>query len=124
MNPYQRAIRRVEDNLTKEMNAIIEQFRETFSGLYVKFKAVQTLAGNSQLPSFNLHSQHCNLNPAIEKSKFQNHTLSLYFLVPRKFIDPFRQVFRDIESRWNIRMLLSGPWPPFNFVCHSPGKKG
>jgi hypothetical protein len=43
--------------------------------------------------------------------------LSLYFLVPKKSIDPFRRVFRHMRRRMETtKLLLSGPWPPYSFV--------
>jgi hypothetical protein len=45
--------------------------------------------------------------------------LSLYFLVPRQALDGFRQAFEYMRSHEPVRMLLSGPWPPYNFVLPS-----
>jgi hypothetical protein len=45
--------------------------------------------------------------------------LSLYFLVPRQALDGFREAFEHMRSRESIKMLLSGPWPPYNFVLPS-----
>jgi hypothetical protein len=42
--------------------------------------------------------------------------LSIYFLVPQDRIDSFRQAARQLLSRHSLKMLLSGPWPPYNFV--------
>jgi len=42
--------------------------------------------------------------------------LSIYFLVPRDNIDSFRHAARQLHSRQSSKLLLSGPWPPYNFV--------
>jgi len=42
--------------------------------------------------------------------------LSIYFLVPRGSVDSFRHAARQLFSRLSLKMLLSGPWPPYNFV--------
>lgn len=42
---------------------------------------------------------------------------SLYFLVRREQLESFRQAFRWIERAESARLLLSGPWPPYNFVA-------
>jgi hypothetical protein len=42
---------------------------------------------------------------------------SLYFLVKRGAVESFRQAFRRIERAEPARLLLSGPWPPYNFVA-------
>jgi hypothetical protein len=42
---------------------------------------------------------------------------SLYFLVKRGAVDPFRRAFQRIERAEAARILLSGPWPPYNFAA-------
>ena len=42
---------------------------------------------------------------------------SLYFLVKRGAVESFRRAFRRIERAEAARLLLSGPWPPYNFVA-------
>jgi hypothetical protein len=42
--------------------------------------------------------------------------VSLYFLVPRTRLPLFRQHFRQISAGESLRLMLSGPWPPYNFV--------
>jgi len=42
---------------------------------------------------------------------------SLYFLVKRGAVASFRRAFRRIERAEPARLLLSGPWPPYNFVA-------
>lgn len=46
--------------------------------------------------------------------------LSLYFLVPQTAVEPFRRAFRHLSRIEKARMLLSGPWPPYNFVSRGP----
>jgi hypothetical protein len=42
---------------------------------------------------------------------------SLYFLVKRGAVESFRRAFQRIERAEAARLLLSGPWPPYNFVA-------
>ena len=42
--------------------------------------------------------------------------LSLYFLVPRDSVECFRRAARHLHPRGSTKLLLSGPWPPYNFV--------
>lgn len=51
-----------------------------------------------------------------------SHLLSLYFLVSRDRLEAFREAFRDLQRRSPERMLLTGPWPPYNFV--DPSRQG
>lgn len=42
--------------------------------------------------------------------------LSLYFLVPEWQLERFRETFRAIEQGVEERILMSGPWPSYNFA--------
>ena len=42
---------------------------------------------------------------------------SIYFLVKRTAVESFRRKFREVEHAEPARLLLSGPWPPYNFVA-------
>lgn len=46
--------------------------------------------------------------------------LSLYFLVPRASIEAFRRAARHLHPKESVKLLLSGPWPPYNFVGSLP----
>ena len=41
---------------------------------------------------------------------------SLYFLVRRNDSDRFRSAFAGLQESLGERLLLTGPWPPYNFV--------
>ena len=97
-----------EDKIGKEIDTIIEHYRNAFSGLYVKFKSEYPSTGNLQFSIVNRQSQ----SPLV----------SLYFLVPRQSGERFRRVFRRICSGQSAKVLLSGPWPPYNFVTPCSGK--
>ncbi len=47
--------------------------------------------------------------------------LSLYFLVPRPAVAAFRRAFQPLNVAEPGGLLLSGPWPPYNFVTVGPG---
>jgi hypothetical protein len=75
----------------------MERYRTPFDGLFRKFKS------------------------EVSRSKGTNDSAdsvirSLYFLVPKESIPRFRQTFADLAAREDARLLLSGPWPPYNFV--------
>ena len=46
----------------------------------------------------------------------RSRLLSLYFLVPRASVESFRQAARQFHPKESVKLLLSGPWPPYNFV--------
>jgi len=84
-----------EDQMRAGGHAMIEQCREAFAGLFVK----------------------CNTDASLPRSSL----FSLYFLVPRGYVGSFREVFRQISPRQPAKLLLSGPWPPYNFVVTGTG---
>jgi len=42
--------------------------------------------------------------------------LSLYFLVLKSHVDHFQETFGKLTANGKTQSLLSGPWPPYNFV--------
>jgi hypothetical protein len=42
--------------------------------------------------------------------------LSLYFLTPKSAVENFRARVRELQLQQGVRLLVSGPWPPYNFV--------
>lgn len=46
---------------------------------------------------------------------------SIHFLVKRERVAAFEQRFRDLRSEPGTAMLISGPWPPYNFVARGRG---
>jgi hypothetical protein len=83
-----------QDRWTGEYRRAAARYLDRFAGLYVKAKM------ESPTPRLPL--------------------LSLYFLVPRGQLGAFRQAFRRGSRTESARLLLSGPWPPYNFVNHHP----
>jgi hypothetical protein len=83
-----------QDHWTREYSQAADRCRAQFAGLFVRCK---TEAPSPLLP-----------------------LLSLYFLVARPAVAPFRQAFRGLAEIEPARLLLSGPWPAFNFVTGGP----
>jgi hypothetical protein len=79
-----------QDRWTGEYRRINARCQQGLAGLFVRCK---TEAPSPRLP-----------------------VLSLYFLVERGAVAAFRQGFRRLVAREPARLLLSGPWPPYNFV--------
>ena len=46
----------------------------------------------------------------------RSRLLSLYFLVPRAAVESFCRAARHFHPKESVKLLLSGPWPPYNFV--------
>ena len=65
-------------------------------------------------------TEYCPASNAV----FLVPTLSLSFLVKRERENAFRRAFRTLSLGESERMLLSGPWPPYNFVpSDQPGEQ-
>jgi hypothetical protein len=43
--------------------------------------------------------------------------LSLYFLTPKGHAEEFRKKARELSLPRGVKLLLNGPWPPYNFVA-------
>ena len=52
-------------------------------------------------------------------SSSQRRLLSLYFLTPKTEVERFRSEARRICPPSGAKLLLSGPWPPYNFAGSS-----
>ena len=87
-----------EESFNQENETLIEAYRNIFSGLFVKCK--------KEGPSTRY------IRMAVDNTLL----FSLYFLVPKDLVNAFRQVFKKIPSKEGQKILLSGPWPPYNFV--------
>lgn len=80
-----------EDRALHEQEIIREKICNCLAGLFVRSRKENSLVAGRCL-------------------------LSFYFLVPRKSVEPFRQAFQHISLNESAKLLLSGPWPPYNFV--------
>jgi hypothetical protein len=83
-----------QDRWTAEYRQVAARCRARFDGLFVK---CITEAPSPRLP-----------------------VLSLYFLVGAPAVPAFRRAFRRLSETESARLLLSGPWPPYNFVTGDP----
>ncbi len=62
----------------------------------------------------------------LEKLKTDNLLLSASYLVDNEKRDDFKKAFEDLRaSGGDLKYLLSGPWPPYNFIIltHTRTKK-
>lgn len=95
-----RKARHVTDSQLAEKNAKeIRVYSAPFAGMYSKAK--------SEISGFRQNNNELAT------------LLSLYFLIPRDSLEDFRRAFGRLKSREPAKMLLSGPWPPYNFVLPS-----
>ena len=81
------------DRIAERQNELVKTLCHPLSGLFVRRKV--------ELPSRG------------------EPLLSLYFLVPRTLVEPFREASRQCAKNGPAKPLVSGPWPPYNFVDFS-----
>jgi hypothetical protein len=70
---------------------IAQAVHEAFEGLFRNSKSERSRPGDSEM-------------------------LSLHFLVGRQHVPAFREAFTRFQETVEQKILLTGPWPPYNFV--------
>jgi len=80
----------IKDQQQQARQSLAEAVRQAFAGLFVCWTS-EVAEGEPRLTSF-------------------------HFLVRRADVEPFRGAFRRLQKTCSARLLLTGPWPPYNFV--------
>ncbi|MFH1114414.1 MAG: GvpL/GvpF family gas vesicle protein [Pseudomonadota bacterium] len=86
-----------ESMLAEKHEEVSEKFRASFAGTFKDFRSEAA-------------------RPATSESDPDTMMISLYFLVPKDLLVPFRQQFGAMAATKPSKLLLTGPWPPYNFV--------
>jgi hypothetical protein len=86
-----RALYADRDGARADSGELIGRIQEALEGLFVQSRLEQSPAGDRRV-------------------------LSLYFLVRREREAEFRKAFQGLHGKCSARLLLSGPWPPYNFA--------
>lgn len=87
----QRAHYRMREETSRHHQMLLDRTIQTFSGLYARQRTETAVKNGSVI-------------------------LSLYFLVPENKVNLFRETFRRVAEEGEAQALISGPWPPYNFV--------
>jgi hypothetical protein len=77
--------------LTPDEGRLAEQISSSLCGFYDRLRTEASTAAEGRL-------------------------LSLYFLTPKTSVGNFRDRVRQMRFPEGTKLLLSGPWPPYNFV--------
>ena len=88
----QRVHYRMREETSQGRQALIDSYIQAFSGLYARHR-----------------TETATKNGAV--------ILSLYFLVPGNKVNIFKENFEKMMEREKAKALISGPWPPYNFVA-------
>jgi hypothetical protein len=89
------------NRVSEELHRRADHCREALAGLFVNSVAKRRTVRDPQ-------------------TQMPKVLLSLDFLVPRAAVPRFRLRFRDLCRTGPTQLLLSGPWPPYNFVLPKP----
>ena len=81
----------MQDETLQGRQGLIDRYIQAFSGLYARHR-----------------SETYTKNGAV--------ILSLYFLTPESKVNRFRKTFERVTGNGDAKAMLSGPWPPYNFV--------
>ena len=86
-----RAHYQMNEEAGRQHQALMEHYVRAFAGLYNQQRSETTTKDGTVI-------------------------LSLYFLIPATQIARFRETFERVVETSAAKALLSGPWPPYNFV--------
>jgi len=98
--------------LEEEEDQTVERCRTAFAGLYADFRTeLSRIRGSGAFEGDQGASRsRDDGEPGVRMA-------SLVFLVKRDREEAFREAFRDLSREEGMKVLLSGPWPPYNFVA-------
>ena len=82
---------RMQEETTQGRQALIDRYIQTFTGLYTRYRTETDTKKGAVI-------------------------LSIYFLTPESKVNRFRETFGEMMAEGNDESLISGPWPPYNFV--------
>ena len=89
----------MQEEITQDRQALIDLYTQAFSGLSSKHRTETAVKSGTLV-------------------------VSLYFLTPGSDVIRFRETFGGMMAKGNDGAMLSGPWPPYNFVTTDIGKYG
>lgn len=98
--------------LEEEEDQAVERCRAAFDGLYADFRSeLSRIRGPG---AFEGDQAASRWRDGRERGV---RMASLVFLVKRDQEEDFREAFRVLSREKGMKVLLSGPWPPYNFVA-------
>jgi len=97
-----------KDRAAEREAALIERLRDAFAGLYTRCVSGQSFAwvpAGAREPLLQRHDEQKALR-----------VLPLDFLTRRESEEAFRKTFHRVSQEGPVKLLMSGPWPPYTFV--------
>ena len=81
----------MNDEILQDCQMFIDHYIQAFSGLYARHRTETDMKNGVVI-------------------------ISLYFLTPKSKVNRFREIFGQVAKNGDAKAMLSGPWPPYNFV--------
>jgi hypothetical protein len=104
-----------EDRLVQRQKDVLNECLDTFRGTFVKW--------NSKVSQHRLPVAQAEDN---RRCGGQTHNitclLSLFFLVEVTKEQAFREAFCNLNLTSYLKVIMTGPWPPYNFVPDLQGE--
>lgn len=83
------------EEVSRQGKMLMDRYNQAFAGLYSKSRMEADERGGRAI-------------------------VSLYYLIPQSAVGPFRETFARKAQAEGAKALVSGPWPPYNFVTPNP----
>lgn len=103
----------------REAESAGKRFLESRRAEYGLHSAVERQHARLESACRNAFSGLCRAQagePSNTPMATDHHLATLYFLVPRQQLQAFRAAYRRLAEEYPLKLLLTGPWPPYNFV--------
>ncbi|MBI5114944.1 GvpL/GvpF family gas vesicle protein [Candidatus Poribacteria bacterium] len=103
----------LKDQSAEEETEAVERCRAAFAQMYVEWRSEYSPVCPAEIARKRVsgESRRFRVSPAAGTS-----LVSLYFLVAREMEQSFIERFRRLCDTKSAKMLMTGPWPPYNFV--------
>ena len=104
---HRKAIYEQQNRLPPEIHEKAKVILQHFRGTYIEFKQESQPLKKVSTPLSLQGADQTNGNGVL---------ISLFFLISKKNISLFRSRFKKISEHSSGKNMMSGPWPPFNFI--------
>ncbi|MEW6351826.1 MAG: GvpL/GvpF family gas vesicle protein [Thermodesulfobacteriota bacterium] len=88
---------RTEASMNRAREAVTERYRAAFAGMFKECRSEIS-------------------ETSVDDNPRRSVVVSVYFLVPKSLAARFRRAFVAASSEDASKSVLTGPWPPYNFV--------
>lgn len=95
---------------------VADRCRRAFRGMYIASTCESKVLSDQEGPGREPVVAGRDRDSQLVKNDAWAAMVSIHFLVDGKHQEAFLEAFRDLSGREQSPMLLTGPWPPYNFA--------